>query len=288
MKKVFFTKTSLGTEKYLDYILQKADFNKCYCVFKKGSFLINDNLLKKPINFIEFTDFGSPDIVMANNQNNIMVVIGLSEMIRPSNRCNIKFEYMYNFGDYKAKFVIDSVPFLIHKWRIWYPYGLVKNNAFGYPHSYAIESAYRSYEEGRSQEDPLTIKWMAETMSAITKIDYKNYFDFDLSFVEHTTTVKQKNEYEVLKEDLFAKHKTISPILSALHKYSKNVLKENNLFLDLKKIYKVNEDIVFYHTDLGIDKYIKTKLTSLISETNELTRRFADENLFKQNSFGSR
>lgn len=278
MKNVYFTKTKEGAKKYLDSILGTS-YEKAICIYKKGTILLSPELLGCDCEYIEFSEYGSPDHVIQDHSNNIMIVIEPSEMIRPSNRCDIRFEYMYNFGKYKDKFIIDTAPFKQEKWRVWYPYGIVKPNAFDYPHSYAIESAYRSYEEERSDFDLLEIRSLVKDVLDITAIDYRYYFENKFKFVEHKTTVSERNEYERIKEHLFNTKTTVTPILRGLHKYSKSLVKEHNIFRDLKKIYKIKGDITIHMTDLPIDTYLKSEIVRVINETNEMTRRFYDEDI---------
>lgn len=278
MKNVFFTKTQAGAREYLNLILNNA-CSKAICIYKKGTSLVSSELLELPCEFIEFSEYGSPDHVLEDHRDDIMIVLEPSEMIRPSNRCDIRFEYMYNFGEYKEKFVIDKVPFLQEKWRIWYPYGIVVPNAFDYPHSYAIESAYRGYQDGRVTDDPLEIPWLVEEVVDVTAIDYERYFENEFEFVEHKTTTNERNEYERLKEHLFNTKTTVIPILAGLRKYSQTLVEGYNLFRDTKKLYKIDGDMVFHMTDLPIDRYLKSEIMRIVTETNEVTRRLFDEDI---------
>jgi hypothetical protein len=274
MNKCMFTKTAEGVKNYIDMIIKNTVANKYICIYKNKSKLIDDELLNiKGIEFVEFASYGKPDSIITDSEENILIVIGLSEMIRPSNRCDIRFEYMYNWERYKNKFVIDVVPFLIEKWRIWYPYGVIKFNAFNYPHSYAMESSIRNYQEYRVDEDPISIDFILSEIMDLTVIDYEKYFDFKIDFVEIKTSIEQKNKYEELKEDLFNKHNTIKPILKGLSDYSSSLFNEYNLIRDLNKFYKIKEDTIFYMTDLKIDQYFKNEILRLYSDTNLITKR---------------
>lgn len=283
MKVCYFTKNSAGTKKYLRYLISKYRLTDITCVYKAGSRLVDDDVLRtKDILFIEFDDYGKDtSIITQDNTENTLVVIGACEMIRPSNRCDIRFEYMYNFCKYKYKFVIDHVPFLEEKWRIFYPYGIVDPNIIGYPHSYAIETAYRNYVNGIIEEDPLELNSLYNMIKDYTAIDYELFFDFELEFIIHPTTVEQKNEYQQLKEDVFNNWKSYPSAIRRLHEYTRNILLFHNLPRNIKKIYEIRHDTCFNLTDLNVDLYLKSEFERIWSETNQLTRRlYENETVF--------
>lgn len=287
--KCYFTKQSDKVKEILNQIKNKYKYQECLCVYKNRSNIFTEEILNiEGINFVSFKNYGKEtNDILKNNKGNILVVVGLSDMIRPSNRCDIRFEYMYNFSKYKYKFVIDEVPFKEEKWRIWYPYSVFNPDLIGYPHSYAIETDYQNYidskyREDENLEDPIPVDELISKTKNYTEIYYKKYFDFDLEFNIYQANMPERAEYERIKKELFEKEKTPHKIIKKLHEYAQSIYPSHNLIRRLKKIYKINSSldndtlfekpkVTFNMTDLNVDKYLKSELERLVNETNQIT-----------------
>lgn len=276
--KVFFTKGSATP--LVNSLLRKVNPDKCLCVYAEKSRVFNKDLLSLTstgAKFVEFADYGkNTKVALIDDDEASIIVVGLSDMIRPSNRCDIRFEYMYNFAKVGCKYVIDHVPFLQEKWRTWYPYGVIDPGILLYPHSYAIESAYRNHQEELAEDDPLEMPWIIERITQYTEIDYKHYFDFNVAFEVHKTTDEQKQGYEKLREKLFSCSTTPTPIIRGLSKYCQTIFPERTLFMNLKKVYKWDGDVVLKMTDLKVDWYLRSEIERVVSETNQLTEGLYD------------
>lgn len=271
--KVFLTKGSATP--IAERILQTRDPAKCLIVYHKQSRVVDGTLMwlaNAGAQLVEFAGYGKDaQAALIDDDQATMIVVGISDMIRPSNRCDIRFEYMYNFAKPGAKYVIDHAPFLQEKWRVWYPYGVIDPAILLYPHSYAIESAYRNYEEGLTEDDPLGIDWIIDRVQAWTEIDYRRYFDFDVEFIVHQTTAGQHKEYAQLKDKLFEECSTIKPVIAGLAKFAQNVCPERNIIMDTRKLYKLTGDTVYHMTDLNVDWYLRGEIERVVTDTNRLT-----------------
>lgn len=271
--KVYLTKGSSAP--IVSEILESVNPEKCLCIYAEKSRVFDGSVLwgaEKGIRFVEFSHYGK-DVgeALLDDPEATMIVIGLSDMIRPSNRCDIRFEYMYNFARVGRKFVIDHVPFLEEKWRVWYPYGVIGPGILLYPHSYAIESAYRNYENGLAEDDPLEIGWLIERLREWTMIDYRHYFEDPIEFIVHPVSETQRNGYEALKEELFAKEKTVKSIIAGLAHYCQSIFPERTIFADLRKLYRLKGKVILHMTDLKADWYLRSEIEKAVRETNELT-----------------
>lgn len=269
MKQVYFTKSKKNTVDFIQDLLDNQKFSEVHCIYSEKSPLISEKLFDLDMECVEFKDYGSHDLIRKDHSKMGLIVLGLSQMINPSNRCDERFEYMYNYCKYKTKFVIDNVPYRIEKWRVWYPYGVINPAILGYPHSYAIETAYNNHIK-YNREDPIPINKIVEQVKDITTIDYKKYFTFKMKFNVMETTEEQKKEYDELKEQLFEEYTNINSILSRLKKFAKKLNPKYNL-IHPNNIYKIEEDIEFHITDLKVDEYFRNKLEQIYSETNQLT-----------------
>lgn len=271
--KVFLTKASATP--IVERILQARDPAKCLIVYHQRSRVYDNTLLwlaNTGVQLVEFVDYGKDaQAALIDDDAATMVVVGLLDMIRPSNRCDIRFEYMYNFAKPGAKYIIDHVPFLQEKWRVWYPYGVIDPTILLYPHSYAIESAYRNYEDGLIEDDPLELGWIIDRVQSWTEIDYRRYFDFDMEFIVHQTTAEQRQEYAGLKDRLFEECTTVKPIIKGLAEFAQSTCPERNIVIDTRKLYKLTGDTAYHMTDLNVDWYLRGEIERVVTDTNRLT-----------------
>ncbi len=268
--KVYFTKGSAAP--IVGEILGRVNPAKCLCVYARKSRVWDESVLWRPdVRAVEFADYGKDAAAaLTDDEEATLIVVGLSDMIRPSNRCDIRFEYMYNFAKVGAKYVVDHVPFLEEKWRVWYPYGVIDPGILLYPHSYAIESAYRNYRDGLLKDDPLPIDWIIERVRTWTAIDYRLYFERPVEFVVHPATPDERRGYEELKERLFATCTTPKAIIAGLARYCQSILPERTIFSDLGKLYQLKGEPI-HMTDLKVDWYLRGEIERVVRETNELT-----------------
>jgi hypothetical protein len=288
--KCFFVQDINKVIEILNTIKKNYQYDNILTIFKNKCIIWDKKILDiNDINFTSFKKYGQKtDEILKNNKNNILIVIGLSDMIRPSNRCDIRFEYMYNFTKYKYKFVIDEVPFKEEKWRIWYPYSVFNPDTLGYPHSYAAETDYQKYIDSQYLEekdfsDPFPIKQTINKIDKCTEIYYKEYFNFKIKFNIYETNLREKDKYKKIKNKLFEEEKTPHQIIKSLRKYSSSLISNYNLPLKVKKLYKIkskfnndntlfdNSKYIFNMTDLKVDKYLKSEIERVYNNTNKLT-----------------
>lgn len=271
--KVYLTKESAAP--IAERILQTRDPAKCLIIYHQRSRVCDNALLwlaGTGARLVEFADYGKDvQAALIDDDEAAMIVVGLSDMIRPSNRCDIRFEYMYNFAKPGAKYIIDHVPFLQEKWRVWYPYGVIDPAILLYPHSYAIESAYRNHEDGLIEDDPLELGWIIDRVKDWTEIDYRRYFNFDIGFELHQTTAEQRQEYAELKDKLFEECTTVKPIIKGLAGFAQGICPERDIIADTRKLYKLTGDTAYHMTDLNVDWYLRNEIERVVTDTNRLT-----------------
>lgn len=271
--RVFFTKGSAAPA--VSRLLEEADSERCLCIYTSKSRVYSPDLLDLTgtgARFVPFSDYGKDtNEALVNDEEATMIVVGLSDMIRPSNRCDIRFEYMYNFARVGTKYVIDHVPFLLEKWRTWYPYGVIDPEILLYPHSYAIETAYRNYLEGYTDTDPLLIPRIIERIAPWTEINYSTYFPAAPAFAVHETTEGQRAQYLALKTELFRTCTTPVQIIRGLAKFCQEICPERTMPLRQEYLYKTETYPVIHMTDRNVDWYLRSEIERIIEETNQLT-----------------
>jgi hypothetical protein len=138
-------------------------------------------------------------------------------------------------------------------------------------HSYAAETAYKNYKEGRIRDDPLDIDWIVSLVKDYTEIDYSKYFEFNIKFEIHKVIDEDRQKYEELRDNLFETKSSISGVLGDLSKYAQSIYKDRNIFRNLGKLYTSDVPTTIYLTDLKIDLYLKSEIERVITETNYLT-----------------
>lgn len=261
MKQSVLTKDHI---KYLENIKGKV-----LCIYKKNTLELPEN----DFTFVEFGDLSNPKYMLGDWENWTMVVLGISYMKTPSNRCDPRFEFIFNWSKFKNVYVIDDKPYIIDKWRIWFLFGATHDNPLNVDHSYAIESRYNNFLEGLS-ENPLTMEILTELD---LYIDYKHYFDFKIDFKVVGMPAYVHNEYEILKEKVFNEWNGVSSAIRTLHKFCQNVLQDHNMSRNLKSIYDIKNDHTFYVTDLPVDLYLMSEYKRVFNETNEITEAYYEK-----------
>ena len=220
---------------------------------------------------VEIDDFRRPDVLTSIRQDTSLIVVGISDIIKPSNRCDEVFENIFNSHLYSNKIVIDDKPFFGELWRCWFLFATVKQDALRYPHSYALESAYNNYLEGRG-DNPLDLGIIRNEFKDIVKVEYDRYFDFNIQFKVHETSSYQKEEYQRIKREVFDNWKSISSSIKTLHTYTTSILQEHNLPRNRNKLYNIDRDYVFHLTDLNVDIYLMNEIKKLYNDTNNLIK----------------
>ncbi len=260
-------KQSVLTKDHISF-LNKLEGN-VLCIYKKNTL----ELPNKDFKFVEFGDLSNPKYMLGDWGEWTMVVLGMSYINTPSNRCDSRFEFIYNWSTFKNVYVIDDKPYIIDKWRIWFLFGATTENALNVDHSYAIESRYNNYLEGIS-EDPLSID---KLMELDLFIDYKYYFDFEIKFETIKMSADVHNQYEELKRKVFDNWKGPSNAIMILHRFCQNVLQDHNMSRNLKSIYELKDDHTFYITDLPVDLYLRGEYKRIYRETNEITSAYYEK-----------
>ena len=269
MNKVILTKSK---DVVLDVI---GKYNDPIIVYSNKSKIVPAN-----IGGYELEEYKRPDTFTSIPHNSTIIIIGISDMIRPSNRCDEIFENLYNSAKYIHKVVIDDKPFVDELWRCWYLFAAANPDTFRYPHSYALESAYNNYLDGIGN-NPLEFKDIAIEVADWTTITYNRYFDFDMKFVIHKTSAYVKNEYEELKKKVFDDWRSIPSSIKTLHQFAQSVLQEHNLSRNLNHIYDIERDTTFHITDLNVDKFLMEEYKRIYNDTNNLIKEIKDEKILR-------
>jgi hypothetical protein len=74
-----------------------------------------------------------------------IIFIGLNRMVKPSNRCDLVFEYMQTLSSNKTKYSLDTEPFLGEPWRCWFHFSVAYGSWLNIDYSYAIETLWTKW-----------------------------------------------------------------------------------------------------------------------------------------------
>lgn len=68
-----------------------------------------------------------------------LVLVGLSRMITPSNRCDTVNDFLQTMSPGIEKIIIDTSPFIGEPWRLWFHFSVAYREFLGYTYSYPVE-----------------------------------------------------------------------------------------------------------------------------------------------------
>jgi hypothetical protein len=154
-----------------------------------------------------------------------IVLVGLNNMIKPSNRCDFVFDYLSIATTNIPKISIDSAPFIGEPWRLFMHYLFTNTGKFLHPHSYAVETEWK--------------KWFFRDLNQsflsgdnVGNMITDTYSDLDYIKSEFNFITVDDSWYEDTKKKIFEKYSTDKMII-------------NNLLKQCNKQYGVKIDFSF-------------------------------------------
>ena len=124
------------------YLKHISDFNfddfKEYLVIKADIIKIS-NINNKIVNFSEYKN----SYLEYDNYNNL-IIVGISRIINPANRCAFINDYLSVMTRNKNKVIVDTIPFMGEPWRMFwgYQFSNMEEEIFNTNYSYPVENNY--------------------------------------------------------------------------------------------------------------------------------------------------
>jgi hypothetical protein len=239
---------------------------KVLCVYHKN-YLLPRKQNWKYILFQEF-QYNARDYI-----NNIdhLVIVGLTNLLNPGNRCDMVWEILMNNTTELSKISIDRVLFISKPWRLWFHFGVINAKYLQYTYSYVAESHYNAWIRGTHPENPFSIDTIKKYGNNVIFCEYKKYFtNINIETIKLDSNIHK--EYQLLKEECFKKFSTIHKIITELSKFAKNSCPQRNIPSQASIFSKRSHKII--KTDLKIDEYIVSERLKLVSLTNKIAGEF--------------
>lgn len=249
---------------------------------------------KNPVDWTEFLKFFGKEILTIpfegynkieyagaieaiDLQKTLMIIKDLHYMEK---RLDSRLALMQGKHKCYKKIIIDSYPWEVQKYRVYYPYSFFDKTLLGYSHSYAFEQDINNYKNELKTDNPFEIEAIVKQIAPATFINYSKLFKFEILEHVHEVTKEQFQGYEGLKEELFILYEAgkigDKKLTQRLQKYAKSILKEYSIPTDLKKLYPLRDEnaIYIHRTNLKIDENVcMPELRELIDTENEFVRQ---------------
>lgn len=146
-----------------------------------------------------------------------IILVGLSRMITPTNRCDFIHSYLTSMTPNLPKVVIDNTPFIGEGWRAYYPYQYVHKGNFiakftcGYPAQGDYDKwFYREQETSEFDSGNLESNLIQETYTNLDLLTTSfNFYEPNELLVAY---------YNQVKEFAFKKHNTPKAIIQEMNR----------------------------------------------------------------------
>lgn len=239
------------------------------------------NFFGKEVLIVPFEDYNKIEYAGAieklNLQKTLMIIKDVHYMEK---RLDSRLALMQNKHMCYKKIIIDSYPYEVQKYRVYYPYSFFDKTLLGFSHSYAIERDIENYENGLKTDNPFMIEDIVKQIAPATFINYSKLFKFKMIEHVHEVTKEQFQGYEELKEELFILYEAgkigDKKLAQQLQKYAKSILKEYSIPTDLKKLYLLRneKELHIHRTNLKIDENVTMpELRELVDTENEFVKQ---------------
>ncbi len=219
------------------------------------------------VSFSKFKDYYREYLKTASR----LILVGLTQMITPSNRTDYLWETIYNNTPNLEKIVIDMLPFRVDPWRIWFIFGAVGEKYLDYTYSYIAETHYKAYIEEQRKLNPFSLETIIKQGRNLIISDYKKYFK-SVIIAEVPMSEEVHEEYKQKKEECFDKGTSISSIIKCLSNYVQNKYPKRKI--PSKASIFNNRNIRIVKTDLKVDDFLVSELLDRINLTNNILEAF--------------
>lgn len=241
-----------------------AQWEKPLCVYKDQNPVSGVDAIK----FKEFKEEPRKKL----NEYETLIMVGLSNMMTPSNRTDEVWEYTFNQMD-KNCISIDKYLFRSDPWRTWFHFGLIDAEYRDYTYSYLAETDYEKYYNGLSEKNPLSYKEIKKWGGGLIESNYKRYFKkFDIK-VGYQVNPSEEYEYMEKLDELFKTKNTIGQVIRGLESYAEDIHPGRNV-PSRHKLFKGDRSFQLNVTDLPVDEWKSNYLKYLADFTNRILEGF--------------
>jgi hypothetical protein len=171
----------------------------------------------------------------------LIVLVGLNRIINPANRCDFVLDHLSTLTPNIPKMSIDTAPFIGEPWRLFYHYQFTKTGRFLHPHSYALETEWKSWF-CRDREDSIFQPEILQGLLADT------YSDLPLRKTAVTWYEVESEWYENIKTHAFSMFPTYKNLLNFLIKEANSKYAVSVSYNDFGKPWHL--------PDLGIYRFL--------------------------------
>lgn len=207
-----------------------------------------------------------------------MAVIGLSDILTPSNRVKVGQAILRPWPGLQ-RVVVDRALFTVEPWRAWWAFRAVLAPYEDYPDSYLAETRWRFAQE-KQTPDPFSLealcRWGADVVAAPDPLRFGPLIE---DVVE--TSEDARAEYAALKAEVFEQETTLAAILRRLSAFAEELEPRREiptpagLFRD-KARHLTLPPVRVVRTDLGVDRYLADQLRYVVALTNGIANHFGE------------
>lgn len=164
-----------------------------------------------------------------------------------------KYEYLYRLAmKAKSKYIIDIVPFTLDIAYLYTTYVYISRTVLGHAHFYAFRENYKEQLEDGTIVSGHDHKLLAKKIMKVTEIDYSAFLIESREVVKVKSTSDEAERYQIKKDELFKKEKSITRIITRLadtaHAFSSRRKKIVELALSLEGTTVIYFNLVSYAT----------------------------------------
>lgn len=205
-----------------------------------------------------------------------MVVVGLSDILTPSNRVRVGQAILRPWPGLQ-RVVVDRALFTVEPWRAWWAFRAVLAPYEDYPDSYLAETRWRFSQE-KQTPDPFSLeaicRWGDDIIAAPDPLRFGPIIE---EVVE--TGDEARAEYAALKANVFEQETTLAAIVRRLSAFTEELEPRRTipttavLFRDRAR-HLALPPIRVVRTDLGVDRYLADQLRHVVILTNAIADHF--------------
>lgn len=175
----------------------------------------------------------------------------------------------------RKKVSLDTVPYEVHPWRVFFPFAFFDRDMLGYHHSYALEQDYEKHLDDPATEDPCAPARIAAKTWRAAVVDGQPVFGRRPTVEEVDATQADHVEYTRVRDTLFDTEKSITGVKAKLARWIQDRYPMRSLPTDMKRLYARDLDRLVV-TDLPFDAWLVREAFALMDHTDELLRLYAE------------
>lgn len=216
MKTAYFTKNINNKFEYIKKAI--ANFEHSSVVYfcpKKYSELAKEKLQGEKVYIFHYEDINkSNEPYNVTDKNTLLILDGSA---RYKNITSYVFKRIERLALVpKNKLMVDTVPFTTDIMYSYIPFSHLKRQILGHQHWYAFRENNMEYNSKGELVEGHNFELLAEKMSPVTDIDYPHFMECDTTTITCEITNKEKQEYDLYRDNLFEEYESIQPVLTRL------------------------------------------------------------------------